>query len=653
MKKFSTFFLIALLNTFLISSIYGEENFIDTKIQNIYENWACINSDSLEFKETEFIPDKTWYKISMPSLFFFKDLNKGQIVWCRTKVQLSSDQNDLGIIVANIINAHEIFWNGHKIGSQGQIAENGDIITPNARPYLYKLNQQKLVLGDNTLALRISDNSLNSGVLQEPMIGEWNSIERYFFIKVSKIISFSIILLFLSIYHLVLYTSNKTDISYLYFALICFFSSFMILGYYKITYWIYPNYTFHFFCQHISLSLINLLIPIFINKMLGYEIGRFAKFLMLIYLLYFLFSLASLFSNKILFFFRSYGIFSTLGVMSLLISFEVFRKAYRAFKENMIEAKIIAFGGIFVSVGIILFSMKIFNLGVRDTYVEETFLFFIFCIAISLAFKMRKAQESIIKKEANYSYQLELQVKEKTEELAKTNKILEESNILKDKLFSVLSHDLRSPLQILDDTIRLFEEKTISKSKLKTYLNDVSLNLKKNRFLLENLLNWSKSSLMENAIEIKENDLSQIIFETILFFDVSTKKKNISLINHFDKDVICVFDTNTIRIVIRNLLSNAIKFTTKEGKIVISFQEKNNGFKICISDNGIGMTNEELLAIQSPRTVVPKTGTEQELGSGIGLQICKEILQKMGTELSIQTEVGKGSEFSFFLRKSL
>ncbi len=199
--------------------------------------------------------------------------------------------------------------------------------------------------------------------------------------------------------------------------------------------------------------------------------------------------------------------------------------------------------------------------------------------------------------------------------------------------------------------IDLFEQKSISQKKMKVYFSDVSLNLKKNRFLLENLLNWSRSSLLEQAIEMKTMDLSHIVLETILFFDENVEQKKINIVNNFQKELICQFDKNFIRIVIRNLFNNAIKFTPPNGKIEIGFEELENDYKIYFKDSGIGLTEEEINLLKNLKPIESKKGTANETGSGIGLLICNEVLQKLNSNLVIESNLNQGSKFSFYLKK--
>lgn len=623
---------------------------VGDKIVLLQDGWVCRNEDNESFREIE-IDESNWQKILLPTFFAIKETLEKHVVWCRLHFKMLDTNKDVGIKLSNIINSYELFVNEKKIGGQGIISKEGKMITPNAKPYLYKIEKKDLKSDENLISIRIADSSKSVGFLEEPSIGNWELAERDFYLSIGKHFSLSIILLFLAIYHLALFIPNRKDISYFYFALICFCISIYLLAYNKLTYWIYPNFHFHYFCQHVPINLMNSFIPIFISKLFEIKMDFFSKTLTKIYLFIFLFSFISVFVGELKYYYRSYILFGNLTLMLFLVSVEIIRKARLAFLRNQVEAKIIALGSIAISFAMLLYLFKFFDLGIRNLYVMESFFVFIFSIAIAMAVKFRISQEKIIQREANYSLELENEVKLKTEELALINVSLENSNQLKDKLFSILSHDLRSPLQVLDNVIQLFEEKSITPKKMKVYLSDVSLNLKKNRFLLENLLNWSKSSLIDQALNIQSKNISHIVLETILFFDENIEQKKIKIINHFQKELICKFDENMIRIIIRNLFNNAIKFTPPNGTIEIGFEELENEYKIYIWDSGIGMTTSELELLKNSKPIHSKKGTANETGSGIGILICNEVLQKLNSKLEINTELNQGSRFSFNLKK--
>ena len=236
------------------------------------------------------------------------------------------------------------------------------------------------------------------------------------------------------------------------------------------------------------------------------------------------------------------------------------------------------------------------------------------------------------------------------QEIKLKNEELKKLNVEKDKFFSIIAHDLRSPFngflgltQIMDEDLRTLtmdEIQDIAKS-LRSSANNLFR-------LLENLLEWAK--LQQGLIPFKPKvvKLLPIVDDCISIMLELAKNKGIELVNHIPENLTVFADTNIFQTVIRNLVSNAVKFTPKGGKISLSskvIDEKN--VEISIMDTGIGMSQqmvENLFRLDVPTS---RIGTEGEPSSGLGLFLCKEFIEKHGGKLWVESKVGKGSIFSF------
>ncbi|WP_111708675.1 sensor histidine kinase [Lutibacter citreus] len=239
----------------------------------------------------------------------------------------------------------------------------------------------------------------------------------------------------------------------------------------------------------------------------------------------------------------------------------------------------------------------------------------------------------------------------KEEELKESEKKLKELNATKDKLFSIIAHDLRSPFNTILGLSNLLANNTQNYDsekveKFSSYINSAALNT---LTLLDNLLNWAKSQtgqIMFNPVKL---NLQPLITHIIEVLNPAAELKNITL-KHFQSNGLEVFaDQYMLKIIIRNLITNAIKFTNSEGCIEVSALEKNNFIEITVSDNGIGMNKEtlnKLFEFQSNETTV---GTANEKGSGLGLILCKEFIENQGGKIWVESELGKGSNFKFTL----
>ena len=237
------------------------------------------------------------------------------------------------------------------------------------------------------------------------------------------------------------------------------------------------------------------------------------------------------------------------------------------------------------------------------------------------------------------------------EEKRDTLRKLEELNQTKDNFFSIISHDLRSPFDsILGFTEVLkndFEE--LSKGEVKLYLHSLHESSRHIYSLLNNLLQYSRFQLGKSDFVQKPIKLTNIINKIIEVLSGSALKKEIKLVNQSKESVIVFADEDMTISILLNLLTNAIKFTPRGGEIVISSEQQNNFVKIAVTDNGIGMvtdTIKSLFKLDSKKTL---PGTENESGTGLGLIIVKEFVERHGGLITVKSQPSKGSYFSFTL----
>jgi PAS domain S-box-containing protein len=225
---------------------------------------------------------------------------------------------------------------------------------------------------------------------------------------------------------------------------------------------------------------------------------------------------------------------------------------------------------------------------------------------------------------------------------------LKELNATKDKLFSIIAHDLRSPFNNIIGLSDLLLENIISFEESEKYIKILNSSAKNTLVLLDNLLNWAKSKTGHLRFKPENILFSEIILKNISLNRLLAETKNIS-INYFSSDDVEVYaDENMLKTVLRNLISNAIKFTNVGGNIKIYAILKQDHVEITISDNGIGMNEKKrksLFDISSKTTL----GTANENGSGLGLVLCKEFVMKNKGEIWVESEEGKGSSFKFTL----
>jgi len=248
-----------------------------------------------------------------------------------------------------------------------------------------------------------------------------------------------------------------------------------------------------------------------------------------------------------------------------------------------------------------------------------------------------------------YNKSLEKRVKERTLEL-------EEANATKDRFFSIIAHDLKSPFNgllgfadlLYNDFDKLDEQ---TKQEFAEIIKNAATDIFK---LLENLLEWASSQTGRIILKAKKLDLNKLITDTIQANKPVRSKKRIETHLQINTTKSAFADEDTINVVIRNLLSNAIKFTPQQGKIdfIVDERHTENGKSeiiVNVKDNGIGIKSEDIDMLFSLNKKITTQGTEKETGTGLGLILCKEFVEKNGGQLFVESTPGKGSIFSFTL----
>lgn len=260
-------------------------------------------------------------------------------------------------------------------------------------------------------------------------------------------------------------------------------------------------------------------------------------------------------------------------------------------------------------------------------------------ITLAIAYKSKQQQKINNEKISNQKIELEKQA----EELINTN-------VTKDKIFVLLSHDLRAPLASLKGILDLLDNKQLNANEFDKVKNKVSQQLNSLNFVLDNLLHWSKNQLSPNNTNNAENiNLKDIVDNNIRLFAISAEEKSINIISSISKPLFTKGNYTQLDIVVRNLLSNAIKFTPFNGLIVIDGNQENNHIKISIKDNGIGIAGSKIEYLFYSAFNKSEKGTLGEKGTGIGLWLCKEIIEQHRGIIQAKQNEKQGTTFSFTL----
>lgn len=262
-------------------------------------------------------------------------------------------------------------------------------------------------------------------------------------------------------------------------------------------------------------------------------------------------------------------------------------------------------------------------------------------------FRLLTKQRILHKKNLEINHQKEI-ISEKVHLLEEQKKELTEWNSLKTKLFSVIAHDLRSPMYAMRNLFRNMHQQNLPAEEIKKMMPEVLMDLNYTIGLMENLLQWTKTQMQSSAARPQQLELSKMICEVLQLLHLQAEAKQIYIENKNDLPVYAYADKDMVNLVLRNLLSNAIKFTPQQGYIEIGVNEHPSFVEVYVQDSGVGISKEAMQKINESIFYTTK-GTSSEAGTGLGLMLCKEFLHKNGGRMHIESQPGEGSIFSFTL----
>jgi signal transduction histidine kinase/Tfp pilus assembly protein PilF len=240
------------------------------------------------------------------------------------------------------------------------------------------------------------------------------------------------------------------------------------------------------------------------------------------------------------------------------------------------------------------------------------------------------------------------------EKISKSEADLKKLNTTKDKLFSILSHDLRSPFSSIlgFSEVLYYETGNFDAAQIKEIASTIYETSRETFDLLDNLLEWSRAQTGSIIFEPENIHLKDLVNSAVGLLENSAKKKDIIISNEIPEQIYVFADNNMINTILRNLLSNAIKFTHKKGKIKIAARDIDDFIEITIADSGVGIKPEDIKKLFGIDMGFSTVGTDNEKGTGLGLILCKEFIEKNNGKIWVESELGKGSNFIFTLPKT-
>ncbi len=242
------------------------------------------------------------------------------------------------------------------------------------------------------------------------------------------------------------------------------------------------------------------------------------------------------------------------------------------------------------------------------------------------------------------------QLQEQNEAIAKQKEQLAVSNDVKNKIFSIIAHDLRGPIASLNNFFMLLEDFEDIPDEVREILEELSVENSQISTILENLLNWAKTQMAELRPVLKPVEVRAIVEENVNLLQRLAEGKNITLLNQVPSDLIASSDTEMTKIVFRNLMQNAIKFTKAKGTVKIEGRRLNGDLlEFKVIDSGVGMSEDKVQTLFNLKSNKSTFGTNNEKGTGLGLVLCNDFVKICGGSLAVSSELNVGTTITVTL----
>jgi signal transduction histidine kinase len=233
---------------------------------------------------------------------------------------------------------------------------------------------------------------------------------------------------------------------------------------------------------------------------------------------------------------------------------------------------------------------------------------------------------------------------------------LEDLNAVKDRMFSIIGHDMRSPINTLIAFTHLLEGEQVSDDNLRLYAAEIKKTLGSTAAMMNNLLNWANSQMRGYSPTFETYQLNAIANQVVSEVEPQAAQKGITINNNILPDINIFTDNNMAELILRNLITNAIKFTPQNGAITLTAEQSAAKTSFSVSDNGVGMSTDQVVLFNSKKidyTVNSTRGTNKEKGTGLGLLLCKTFVELMDGSITLKSQPGQGSTFAVSLNAAI
>jgi signal transduction histidine kinase len=596
--------------------------------------WEFYWNELLTPADLQSNPQKTW--IQVPGSWH-RQGNFSSQGYATYRVRIALPMNHYGLaIYFPVINASARIWiNGELVHESGRVSSDSKQYKPQLSSTLIPL-PEKIAQADIVLQVANYD-YFSGGIAGTPKLdrsasifsqmNRANGVENFF--------AGSLIAMF--VYQLILYFLFHRGKPYLWLGLICLgvaLRAMIVHGGSFLLPNLFPHVGWEVWkkIEFGSVYAIVCLFPLYIYHLFKEDAPRKPIFVFVTTSIFL--CLAVLFTPQ-----YTYGKLLEIAHLGLLMSFiYAIYSISRSWRAGNQDARIILVG-VLASFPFILAEIvknsRFFPINIEFMYLVEMgvlvfLLFQVYLLANHYANSFKKLEA--------LNLNLEKIVEERSGELITANEV-------KDRLLSVMSHDIKSPLNSLRGVLQIYNKGAISQDEFVQMTQHIEGDLSKTSILVENILYWTASQLRGVQLRVEDFALFQLMEENMQLFKTIAANKNIQLSHNAPKSLVIRFDRNILNLVIRNLISNAIKFSFEGSKVEVQVKEQNQSLQIQVKDQGVGMDESTLETLLAPELVVSTSGTGNEKGTGLGLSLCRQYLQQAGGELRVESVKGSGSTF--------
>ena len=558
--------------------------------------------------------------------------------------------NPVAVKIPTVTTSFNFYADGVKLAHAGVVGRNDETTVSDYNPQVVVFTP----ISDTVeFAFEVANFNYRVGGIDYLIaVGSFNNVSKTFnvFLYFAAFVSGALILMFF--YFIGFYFARRRDLTALYFSLLCFFSALRIMSTDGILIrQLMLPISWKWLVNFELISIV--LIPVFGGLYLVSLLGQ-NRFKTILYGFNIISSFLALYILVMDTYYDSLIVPPFLYYVFLQMLFIFFISIYTLFEKRTQLAlyATLAYLIVFIAgVNDILYSKLMIDTAFLLPY---AILFYVALQAVSMsryiAFSFNKVEElSGELVSANKNQEQIIAVR--TAELHQQSVDLQKYNEVKDKIMSIIAHDLRSPIASLSSVITLAEIGDADDLEtIRAFFNSVKPHIDNLNLTIDNLFVWAHNQINSNTLNATNLPLDSAIARVKPLYELVAKQKEVTLVNLAKEPIVVRADGSHLELVLRNLISNALKFSNKGGRVEISSKIlENKMVEVAIKDNGVGISQENINRIFDTKTHYTTYGTSNEKGTGLGLRLCKEYVEFNGGTITMESELGSGTTVRFTL----